>query len=136
MTAPRDARLPGGGGNQICGFYDLNPNKFGQSREYITFAKNFGETRDVYDGLDVAANVRPPRGILLQGGFNIGREAVNTCDVAGLVDNLGGGALDVNKSSGGGNAAPLRTNITGVRWLAGTRGRVQEQAFRQPATPR
>lgn len=81
VTAPVDSRLPGGGGNQICGFYDVNPDKFGQVNNLITFAKNYGKQTDVYNGLDVAANVRLPRGVLLQGGFNIGREAINNCDV-------------------------------------------------------
>jgi hypothetical protein len=114
VTAPVNPRLPGGGGNQICGFYDINPNKFGQSNDYITYAKNFGDVSDVYNGLDVAANIRLPRGVMLQGGVNVGREAINNCDVVGKVDNSGGGVTDVNRSSGAGSSAPLRTNITGV----------------------
>src|SRR4029077_713069 len=31
VTAPNDSRLPGGGGNQICGLYDVAPAKFGVS---------------------------------------------------------------------------------------------------------
>ncbi len=33
ITAPVDARLPGGGGNQICGLYDVTPAKFGAHRQ-------------------------------------------------------------------------------------------------------
>src|SRR5256885_4653505 len=29
VTAPKDTRLPDGGGNQICGLYDSSPPKFG-----------------------------------------------------------------------------------------------------------
>jgi Carboxypeptidase regulatory-like domain len=112
ITAPPDSRLPGGGGNQICGFYDVNPDKFGQVNNLITFAKNYGKQTDVYNGLDVATNVRLPRGILLQGGFNVGREAINNCDVVGKVDNPGGAFIDVNRASAAGNAAPLITNVT------------------------
>ena len=29
VTAPVDSRMPGGGGNQVCGNFDVNPAKFG-----------------------------------------------------------------------------------------------------------
>jgi hypothetical protein len=114
IPAPVNPGLPGGGGNQICGFYDVNPDKFGLVNNRITFAKNFGNETDVYNGVDVATSVRLPRGILLQGGFSTGREAINNCDVVGKVDNAGGVVIDVNHSSGAGNSSPLITNLTGV----------------------
>jgi len=115
VTAPLDRRLAGGGGNRICGFYDINPDKFGQQYNRIMFAKKFGNETDVYNGVDVSANVRLPRGILLQGGFSTGREAINNCDIVGQIDNPAGGVVDVNRNSGAGsgNTTPL-TNITGV----------------------
>jgi hypothetical protein len=114
VTAPVNSRLPGGGGNQVCGFYDVNPDKFGQVNNRIAFAKDFGDASDVYSGVDLSTTVRMPHGVILQGGVSIGREAVNNCDVVGKVDNAGGAVIDVNRSSGGGNAAPLITNLTGV----------------------
>jgi hypothetical protein len=86
ITAPLDARLPQGGGSQICGFYDINPAKFGKVDNLVTFAKNYGKLTDVYDGLDLTVNARLPRGAMIQGGMNIGTEVTDLCDVIGKVD--------------------------------------------------
>jgi uncharacterized protein (DUF2141 family) len=113
ITVPNDARLPNAG-QQLGPFYDINPDKFGQVNNRIAFADDYGKKTDIYNGVDVSVNVRLPRGILMQGGFNTGREAVDNCDVVGKVDNTGGGITDVNRASGAGNSAPLLSNITGV----------------------
>src|SRR5262249_20129171 len=53
VTAPGDPRLPGGGGNQICGFMDQNPTTFTTAPFYVVQpATNFGEPSDVYTGFD------------------------------------------------------------------------------------
>ncbi len=79
ITAPNDPRLPGGGGYPVCGLYDLNPSKFGQSRSLVTFASNIGSYWEHYNGVDITVNARLPRGGLLQGGVNFGRSEVNAC---------------------------------------------------------
>lgn len=72
ITAPADARLPGGGGNQICGLYDLNPSKFGQVNNLVTYASNYGTQRETYEGLDITTNLRLPAGITIGGGLSTG----------------------------------------------------------------
>jgi hypothetical protein len=79
ITAPVDSRLPGGGGQQICGLYDVKPQKFGVVSNRVSFAKNFGELSEVYTGTDISLNMRLPRGSFLQGGATIGRTATDNC---------------------------------------------------------
>jgi hypothetical protein len=112
VTAPSDSRLPGGGGNQLCGFYDLNPDKFGQVNNFVTYAKNFGQQSDIYNGVDVSVATRLAGGIILQGGFNTGHEVWDNCGVVGLVDNSAG-ALATDIARAGVNT-PNLTNLQGV----------------------
>ena len=80
VTAPSDPRLPGGGGNQICGFMDQNPSTFTTSPFYVIQpASNFGDVSDVYTGYDVNANARLPRGGFVSGGASIGHEVTDIC---------------------------------------------------------
>ena len=81
ITTPVDPRLPSGGGQPICGFYDIKPQFVGldQSNILITKASNFGTVRQYYDGMDVAVKLRLPRGVVLQGGTSTGREITNWC---------------------------------------------------------
>jgi hypothetical protein len=79
ITVPVDARLPGGGGDRSCGFYDVRPSLFQQSNNLITFAKNFGTQTEIYDGVDVGIDFRLSRGVVLAGGLNTGRSKTNNC---------------------------------------------------------
>jgi len=82
LTAPIDARLPNGGGYLVEGIYEVKANKFGQVDNFVTFAKNFGQGRiETYDGVDINVSARPKAGLTVQGGVNIGRSALNDCDV-------------------------------------------------------
>jgi len=85
VSVPSDSRLPGGGGNQICGFMDVNPAPyFGASPDnYTTRASNFGTVKDAYTGYDVNATARLARGGLASGGVSIGHEVSDICAVIG-----------------------------------------------------
>ncbi len=82
ITAPLDSRLPGGGGNQICGLYDVNSAKFGLTDSLITFTDKFGKEEKVYDGVDLNFNARFENGALIAGGTNTERTRTNTCYAA------------------------------------------------------
>ena len=81
ITAPRDSRLPGGGGHVIGGLYDLNPGKVGLTDNYVTFASDYGRMIEHWNGFDVSINARPGGGILLQGGVSTGRTSFDNCAI-------------------------------------------------------
>jgi hypothetical protein len=81
ITTPSDSRLPGGGNQQVCGLYDVTPAKFGQVNNVVTQASTYGDMTMVYNGFDVHATARLPRGALLQGGTSTGHTSLNDCGV-------------------------------------------------------
>jgi hypothetical protein len=82
ITAPRDPRLPGGGGYTVSGLYDLKPAAFGRSADlFITYADKYGKMINHVNGFDFTFNVRPRQGLLFQGGPNWERRTIDNCDV-------------------------------------------------------
>lgn len=47
ITAPDDPRLPGGGGNQLCGLYDIKPEKLGQFNNLVSPMSDFGDQTEI-----------------------------------------------------------------------------------------
>jgi hypothetical protein len=79
VTAPADTRLPGGGGSQICGLYDVSSAKFGQVNNLVTAAGTFGTQVEQYDGVDASINARFGQGGLINGGVSFGRQQTDDC---------------------------------------------------------
>jgi Carboxypeptidase regulatory-like domain len=84
VTEPSDPRLPDGGNERICGLQDLNANKVGQLDRVTTFASNFGNQYEHWNGFDFTMNARLAK-LLLQGGVSTGRTLEDFCDVAAKV---------------------------------------------------
>jgi hypothetical protein len=84
INAPVDPRLPGGGGNQICGLYDVNPSKSGQVNNFVTLAEHYGKQTEVYNGVDFNFNLMLPHGGMLGGGLNVGNSISNTANSQNL----------------------------------------------------
>ena len=80
ITAPLDRRLPGGGGYELCGLYDLNPAVFGRSNNLITLASNYGKESRTSDFVAVTISGRLPR-LQAGGGIDTGRTVVDQCFV-------------------------------------------------------
>jgi hypothetical protein len=81
ITAPRDPRLPGGGGYEVCGLYNVKPEKFGLVNNLVTQAENFGEFVSSNDFFNVTVDARLPRSIRLGGGVDTGRSVLDRCFV-------------------------------------------------------
>jgi len=86
LTAPKDPRLPDGGGYVVNGFAALKPTLPGGgfgviNQNKITLAKNYGKQTDHFNGVDVNVNGRMANGILFQGGTSTGRESYDNCEV-------------------------------------------------------
>jgi len=88
ITAPLDPRLPGGGGYTISGLYDVNPNKFGQTKNYVTYASNYKDVSQVYNGVDAVVNGRLRGGLQFQGGFSSGQRVTDYCGVHALLPGM------------------------------------------------
>jgi len=89
LTAPVNSRLPGGGGNQICGLYDIKASKFGQVSNVQNLAG--GRRSRVFDGVDISMNARFGQGGTIAGGVALGNTVVDDC--AAAVDNPAQGQI-------------------------------------------
>jgi hypothetical protein len=87
ITAPLDARLPGGGGYLIDDLYNLNPTKVGQVDNLFTFSSNYGKRVEHWNGVDANVSARLRGGLLVQGGMSTGRTTTDNCDVVTKLDN-------------------------------------------------
>ena len=79
VTLAPDARLPGGGGNDVCGYYNVRPAYFGKTQNVVTQASNFGNPKQTYNGFDVNVNMRMRSGIAFLGGMSDGQTDTNSC---------------------------------------------------------
>ena len=79
VTAPRNPGLPGGGGNEICGLYDLNPDKFGQVDNIITRTTYFGSDSRQNHFFNVTFDGRIGNGIQFGGGIDTGKSIEDQC---------------------------------------------------------
>jgi hypothetical protein len=81
VTAPGNPNLPGGGGYEVCGLYNIKPDKFGQVSNLVTLREPFGEFQSRNDFFNIAFDARLPQGVRLGGGFDTGRSVADNCFV-------------------------------------------------------
>ena len=136
ITAPSDSRLPGGGGYQVCGLYDVRPALFGLVNSVITQADNYGELKRVNDFFNVTLTARLKADLILGGGVDTGRSVNDACFE---VDSPGAVATALPGNIVGGGAGILstptpftRTTIDGqsiCRIVTPFRGQTQVKGF-------
>ena len=56
--------------SEICGFYDIKPQFFGQGKLRVTNSAEFGKQQRYWDGFTFNANGRLPKGIRVGGGID------------------------------------------------------------------
>jgi hypothetical protein len=87
LTAPTSGKLPNGGGYPVT--YDLlkaGANTAIQNR--FTFAGDYGDWTNHWNGVDITVNSRLRQGLTLQIGSSTGRAIVDNCGVAAKVPEM------------------------------------------------
>jgi hypothetical protein len=88
VTLAPDERLPGGGGGDVCGYYNVKPEFFGKTKNEVTQASNFGKPTQVYNGFDINVNARVRNGISFVGGMSDGQTVINNCFIVNSAQDL------------------------------------------------
>jgi hypothetical protein len=88
ITAPQHPDLPDGGGYVVSGV-DVKPQKFGLPADnFVTHSKNFGDETWLWSGGDLALNVRPGAGMMLQGSISTGRTTRDNCEIVAALPEM------------------------------------------------
>ena len=88
VVAPKDSRLPDGGGNTIDNLYNANPNVAALNNNLVTLASNYGSQYHHYNGVLINISARPVRGLVLQGGINSGKTVGDSCEIRSQLPEL------------------------------------------------
>jgi hypothetical protein len=91
ITAPRDPRLPGGGGYVVSNLYDVVPELSGQINNLVTDSAKYGAWYQYFNGVDITVNMRTRSGVTLQGGTSTGQNVADNCAVRATLPELNAG---------------------------------------------
>jgi Carboxypeptidase regulatory-like domain len=86
VVAPTDPRLPGGGGHTVSGLFNITPAAVTRPpNNLLTFAENYGEQEENWQGVDASLNARLRGGIVAQGGISTGRTLTDSCEIRAIM---------------------------------------------------
>ena len=131
LSAPSDPNLPGGGGYQVCGLYDLKPALVSlPPSSLLTFSSNYGGETNIYQGYDLSLIARFRQGAFLQAGISATRRVFDECN---LVDaGVKGVVLDGTAANIGQGTANAQSELTEI-FADGSRACHQEYPYRPDA---
>ena len=81
LTAPRNPRLPGGGGYPVTFLVRNARQPVGVANQYFTRDSDFGDETHYWHGVDVGVTGRPRPSLVLQAGTSTGRGVNDTCAI-------------------------------------------------------
>jgi hypothetical protein len=82
VPAPANEQLPGGGGYQVCGLYNITQAAFSRPQDNLVRpAADFGDQQEIFNGLDVTINARLTGRGQISGGLAIGRTMFDNCEI-------------------------------------------------------
>ena len=81
ITAPTNSELPGGGGYQQCGMYDISQAKFGQRQDLVALSWDYGDPVYRNHFVNFTMDARLPGGARFGGGVDTGWSVRDTCYV-------------------------------------------------------
>jgi len=81
VVAPRDPRLPAGGGYVVDGLYDVVPEKAGQVDNFITDSERYGKWSQSSNALDVTVEARIHDRLTFVGGTSTAQTVADNCAV-------------------------------------------------------
>jgi hypothetical protein len=88
ITAPRHPDLPGGGGYEVCGLFDISRAQFGRADNLVVPASDFGDQKRVSNFFHLDVSTRLRTGMLLRGGIDSGTILTEQCFVIDSPQNL------------------------------------------------
>jgi hypothetical protein len=109
-NAPTDPNLPGGGGYQVCGLYDLKQAVVSQNlpaNSTIHFSSDYGGETNIYEGFEVSTTARFSRGAFFNVGINAQKRIFDQCNLvdAGIASALTTAATEVAETFPDGSRA-------------------------------
>jgi hypothetical protein len=79
ITAPLAPHLPGGGGYQVCGLYDISPAKFGQGVSVVMSPSDFGKRTRKSDFFNASLESHFGSDVQFGGSLDTGRTVEDNC---------------------------------------------------------